>query len=262
MRLKAYLNESYTTTEDVINMIKNNCLRSYLVQTKGRFLYRGMRTVRDIEEVKPRTDRYPKDMPGDLHDKLDDLFKRKFRWKARSEGVFVTGNIREAREYGTECIFFPIGKFEYIWSSRVDDLYSKLEDEKYLEAPEDIYIGREDWFHKYGEESTSGQWKFRGKLYDRTADIYDDPNNDDEDLKQNIERNAEWIPDMSYEEYRQLTQDTYDKNRDICISDLVKTYTNTGLMKALKSNNEIMFKCKSYYAVDTKFENILKKELW
>lgn len=68
-----------------------------------------------------RSDRKPRDMPKDLHNLLDKTFLEMFGWKARSEGVFVTSGATWEGE--KDSLFFPIGKFKYIWSPRINDLY-------------------------------------------------------------------------------------------------------------------------------------------
>jgi hypothetical protein len=43
--------------------------------------------------------------------------------------MFATGQATELGDvkfYGTPCVVFPIGKFEYVWSRYVQDLYGDL----------------------------------------------------------------------------------------------------------------------------------------
>ncbi|MFW6129888.1 MAG: hypothetical protein ACOC56_01815, partial [Atribacterota bacterium] len=89
------------------------------------FLYRGYKKVGKVFKIKPRTNRIPRNTSLLVHDILDEKFKKKFGWKARSEGVFVVGNASEAGTYsmGEVFLFFPAGNYKYIWSPTINDLY-------------------------------------------------------------------------------------------------------------------------------------------
>lgn len=178
MRLKNYLDESWQGKE-VITVLERDCKQFIKEISKSdRLLLRGSKKpVKDILKIKSRTDRYPKDMPIDLHKDLDNLFKKKFGWKARTEGTFATSCFTTANKYGMPYLFFPIGEYKFIWSTFVFDLY-------FLKS--DLYGG-------------------------------------------NIEK-------------------------------IIDTYKNTNLIQAIKSEHEIMFKCKEHYLVDIKYrERILGK---
>jgi hypothetical protein len=57
-----------------------------------------------------------------------------------------------ADTYGTPCIFFPKGDYEYYWSSDVRDLYSDFEDSLLA----DYYINRRD---SLLEEIFEDEWR-------------------------------------------------------------------------------------------------------
>jgi len=124
------LNESYISDE-LIDQIQEDC--KYYFDRNGRPLhsypvYRGIYPpIKTIETKKPRKDRTPIDTPKEIHKKLDELFKKEFGWKARSEGVFVTGSRSQAGMYGDPHIVLPIGKFKYVWSPSIPDLTVYLE---------------------------------------------------------------------------------------------------------------------------------------
>jgi len=258
MRLKQYLNESYTA-EEVVEIIKKDCPRSYIVQTKGEFFYRGTKdSINDIKKFKSRTDRIPKDTPPELHNMLDSLFKRYLGWHARSEGTFVNGKKDNISGYGISFMFFPIGKYDFVWSPSIEDLYSKIEQNYMLEEPEYLFISDYDYDYEYNEESGNGKYEYEGILYNNINDIEDTKNI----TGNNIENDAVWIPNMTFEEYREKSIDDYENNRDTYLHDLIKTYSKTNLNKAMKSGHEVMFRCKEYYMVDAKFSKILRKELW
>jgi hypothetical protein len=55
------------------------------------------------------------------------MFLEKFGWAARSEGVFATGNSKEAAYYGNVYAIYPVDGYKYIWSPKVKDLYTHLD---------------------------------------------------------------------------------------------------------------------------------------
>jgi len=108
------LNESYISDE-LVDQIQEDC--KYYFDRNGRPLhslpvYRGtFPPISTIKTITPRKDRKPTDTPKEIHNKLDSLFQKKFGWKVRSEGVFVTGS----------------RSFKYIWSPSISDLTVYLE---------------------------------------------------------------------------------------------------------------------------------------
>ena len=87
--------------------------------------------------ITPRTAREPKDMPWDIHEFLDTLFKKYFGWNVRSEGVFTTTSRRQAGTFGTPVVVFPVDGFKYVYHPQVGDLFSHMEDEHLLLPAED-----------------------------------------------------------------------------------------------------------------------------
>lgn len=90
-------------------------------------LYRGMYISKNEGWKKTRKDRKPFDTPEWIHEALDKEFYKKFGWKARSQSVFAVGGAIRTTGYGGDTyIIFPTGKFEYLWSPKVSDLYGHL----------------------------------------------------------------------------------------------------------------------------------------
>lgn len=134
MKLKQYLNEGKTSidvppdeqNEFLETLLTKNC-KQYLNAIKGtqKLLYRGTEQVFKIAEITPRKNRNPKDMPLEYHKLLDKLFNTKFGWKPRSTGIFCSGR-HQAAVYGSVYSIWPIGKFKFIWSPKIHDLYLKI----------------------------------------------------------------------------------------------------------------------------------------
>ena len=73
-----------------------------------------------------RTDRAPLDTPQDIHDELDLWFQDEFGWRARSEGLFCWPLKFTSQWVQGKWLVFPAGKYKYIWSDKVDDLWATL----------------------------------------------------------------------------------------------------------------------------------------
>ncbi len=79
-----------------------------------------------------RKERKPMDTTGPLHNIIDDWFEDNMGIKARSEAIFCFGEAgrENAYEYGSVSVILPIGKFTYVWSPKVGDLYLDIISEK------------------------------------------------------------------------------------------------------------------------------------
>ena len=115
--------------EEVMTNIERDC-QPFLKQS-DRVYYRGSNSAnvaKMIQFVRPRSNRRPKDMPQHVHDALDKSFKKYFGWKVRSEGVFAGDRTGVIGQYGSLFLFFPIGKFKYVYSPYIKDLYMHIND--------------------------------------------------------------------------------------------------------------------------------------
>jgi len=130
MRLQRYINEGSTTifkgmdhVGEAIDLVKKDC-KPYikLVKSARRIAIRHYSKSTDfLIKLDVRSGRLPVDTSIEIHNEFDDLFKKKFGWKVRSNGAFTW--VRPLTHI-TTAMFFPIGKFDYIWSPIVQDLYT------------------------------------------------------------------------------------------------------------------------------------------
>lgn len=133
MRLHNFLNEGNDIT---IEKVLSDC-EKYLNEFSNDIrLWRGVNySVDGIFKVIPRKDRRPKDTPLQVQNILDTHFKRRFGWKARSEGVFVSNDNNQAGEFGKYIYrFMPIGDYKYVWSPGINDLTAYLEEEDVISS--------------------------------------------------------------------------------------------------------------------------------
>lgn len=133
MRLYNFLNESDEITIDKVLSDCDKALSEFGNHTR---LWRGVNYgVASVFKVIPRKDRRPKDTPLQVQNILDDLFKKKFGWKARSEGVFVSNGNSQAGEFGKYVYrFLPIGDYKYVYNPGISDLTAYLEEDGFLSS--------------------------------------------------------------------------------------------------------------------------------
>lgn len=119
----------------------------YLDLTKAlshapKFLYRGVADIPSKQNpayfLQPQTvrkDRKPRDTHVEMHNAVDNWMANKFRFRARSQGLFVIGSPTIAADYGEVCIVFPIKEFDYLWNEKIDDLTFVINNEIYFSHP-------------------------------------------------------------------------------------------------------------------------------
>lgn len=129
-RLKDYINTDINAeaAKKIIPMLKKDC-KYYLSKRRSDtpFLYRGTKPKKhgvDFEIKKRRKDRVSMSTPDDITVALDDVFFKEYGWKPRSQGVFVSGDLNSTKYYGPPYLFFPIGKFRYLWSQQIKDFFA------------------------------------------------------------------------------------------------------------------------------------------
>lgn len=270
MRLQKYINEEQSKYEDIIDILKKDCalfLKELKQTRKKQFLYRGYKYASGIiTKKKSRQDREPKDMDDTTSEYLNGLFKKKFGWYARSAGVFATSKTDDAEEYGKPFFFFPIGKYKYIWSPKIGDLYTKIDNYKLsLENVEEMFS--EEYYTLLHDDDLDGIWEYDGIDLQIDGDKYEAMqevlyNKEMFGIEGNIDNNLlEFIPDLTLEDFidKKVEEIKYD------IENLVSTYTNKNLKQAIQIENEITFNCKEYYLVDhikPGLEKILIKEFF
>jgi hypothetical protein len=242
MRFNQYISES-VTGPIIVDTLRKECAPyiSAVKNCKYKFLYRGTheQPIGAMHFVKTRTNRKPKDTPWESHNYFDKLFEERFGWKARSGGVFAAANFSDAASYsfkgvkpGVTSLFFPIGKFKYVWSPQVADFYNFA---RYL-FPNfiDSTIGKvEDFKINHFKESAK-------QIY-YTISYY-----------------------TGYDKIESMSDIT--KMSEIVAQDLVDTYKDNDICEfffiSKDRGNEISVKCNSYYMIDTSVEEYILKELF
>lgn len=159
MRFKLYLvenEEKLEITDADINKIRKDCY-PYISwqrnQKETKPLYRGRNKLPNAVNLKTRRkDRKPLNTRRVVSDLFDDMLMEKFGWRPRAEGVFTIGKYSYASLYGTPQLFFPVGKYRYVWNTKYDDLFltpemGKINKELLVKSADDPndFTGNYDW---------------------------------------------------------------------------------------------------------------------
>ena len=91
--------------------------------SRGKFLFRGIRSSDDALYGKPFDARKPKDSNRDLHELVNGTINSLGFTANRENSMFVTGDRSQASGYGNSLyIMFPVDGFTFTWSQTVKDL--------------------------------------------------------------------------------------------------------------------------------------------
>ncbi len=125
MRFKQFILLEDFTPEQAAERVLSNC-QPFLSKANGKMLYRGLplRALADFFSKHLVTkDRNPVDTRLSIHNAMDAAFKHLYGIAFRSDAVFCTGDSYQAKEYGSVCAIYPIGEFDYLWSTKIGDAY-------------------------------------------------------------------------------------------------------------------------------------------
>lgn len=271
MRLINYINES----SNIDTLLKDTEIwwkYCYQKKVKNKFLWRGTRhRINDFKKMITRTDREPTDTCREMHDLLDDIFYEKFDVHARSATVFCFSSIEGAKHYGDyRNIIIPVGDFNYIWSPKIRDLYSHIENEDFYNI---ICYGYEDlskyeysYEEDYGEESGNGTWYYNGK--DTGESDYDtakeevignffDPDLDLEEAENQFDEFLmKWEPQIDFNDYVDEITSTEKEESVSEVKNIINNnyIMNKGFKKLMDNINskkiEVMLDCDKYYEIN------------
>lgn len=222
MRLQQFINEAENINDFLENVLLKECSQ-FIKATKKmsqKYLYRGMKEGFDFKKFVPYKDRKPRDTNEILHKQLDKAFNEIYGWKVRSQGVFTTGSIWEAKKYGDAFLFFPANRYKYIWSPEIDDLTE--------------YVDSFDW----------ALWFFNGKPDEMVEESYFD---------EYPEKMTDGYDDAHFQAYRKKFDSMMEEEMINDIYEIVEEeYKNNQLKQAIQSGSEVVFNCKHYYLVNSR----------
>jgi len=137
--------------------IKRECQPwlSAIKKCHNRVIFRGVRGKdqdADLHFAKPiRKSRKPLDTSRQYSKILDDGFEDAFGWRPRSQSMFAVKDYSVASSYGTAYMVFPVGKFRFLWSFEIPDLYGGI-------AKHSELIIRGDEHHRKRQVEAMKKW--------------------------------------------------------------------------------------------------------
>lgn len=229
---------------DPIDQIKSN-----------KFFYRGIRT--DYEESiirkKSRKNRKPKDIDISVSNQIDEIFYDEYGIRPRSSGIFTNPNAYAADSYGNLYLVFPIGKYKYIWSESIIDLYDHLKDDQYFTFDE------YDFEHYYSEIKYSWYYYFTS---DRLKKNYIKKLAFDMFLSDNVDISEKGVSmdirnSSNFKKYLKEAEEELDETMNMTRDDFMKHIVNeysigsgSNLCDALNHDSEVVFLTDEYYLVE------------
>ena len=122
----------FDTAETVVEKLKKNCSQILNIYKNSAPLWRGVfkwekNDPLELHQGRVGTGRNPKDTPKFIHDYLNAGMKKKVGWPVR-DGVPVSTEHMQVKNYGDKLIFFPFNGFKYAYTEGVRDLYITLDD--------------------------------------------------------------------------------------------------------------------------------------
>ena len=217
--------EAIKKFEPIRKQLEKDCSKfiQEIKETNSNIFWRGYGAYPDEDDVikskKVRKDRNPRDIETQIQEVFDFYFERHFGVKLRSSGVFTTKEFMAAETYGTPCLFFPKGDYEYYWSVDVRDLYSDFEDSLLA----NYYINRRD---SLLEEIFEDEWN--------------DLNSDNYEVDKWIEE--EWFNKKSLEAIEMFEDEVEFRVREY----------KKGKMEKI-NDEEVIFICDEYYIVNPNY---------
>lgn len=145
MTFKQYVAEVVGKPLIDVDTIKNDCA-FFLKESDGGILLRGINDPGSqfghimldgkeypIFKKTVRADRKPLSTDPQIHKAIDNWFDETFDMKARSNTLFCfgLGGWGNTSSYGVRYLILPIGKFRYVWSQTVSDLFDDVITKKF-----------------------------------------------------------------------------------------------------------------------------------
>lgn len=258
MRLARYINEDMES--DFFENIKTECkeILEFYSKNPDIFLYRGEKKWSTYFNSPVNKKREPRNSTKLFHNEFNSGFKDSFNIKARSETLFCTGAAEETKQYGNAFIIFPTGSFEVYWSPKIDDIAEFNWCNKIVKNELDINIIA---FVLFRILTYSVSFSTLKVIFDKNKDKFNE-------CLESIKMKAEDIIDKRKEfNFGSLIASNEKiakkliKHYPNCSKEFVHKYYKKGSLKSgIKSGNELMIDCVSYYALSkSNYENKIQK---
>ena len=217
---------------ETVTQMKKECKYAMDLCRKNKaWFYRGLSGhARRVGWRNVRADRRPKDTDPYVHKMFDSTLEELFGWKARSQGLFVTSDYTQAKDFGRPMLVFPTGKFDYVWSPKEEDSINTIQD-----GPIRLRFGQD---YKKQLEPLVDRDDAMKESIGNVANYY---------YREGIkgESKLEWVNTAIRDIMEKMVADDLD-------------YSDTGIDKAMDSNHEIMVRSPKYYYFSLDYQPLLK----
>lgn len=271
-------------------------IKIYKITSKeDKFLFRGIRTNNNekILSLYIKENRNPRDTPKEIHNFFNKTMKSLGFYTNRSNSIFCTPSIQQAKFYGKPYIVFPKNGFKYVWGKEIKDLYSILVKVNHRELKKiykqnklSFFIGKQlyyaenekklkDFYNQivnmlmeildriFGEKYQQRKEEF---LKENNFVFSKNPNRKDiEELLANFEYYFERHHDnlMKIANFYLIRDDNKIDIEEEFFNIMKENYTDENIIDAIiNHNNEIMISNpvdKRYYCIGAEDKNIIKK---
>jgi hypothetical protein len=249
----------YNKFNDIVGVLESEC-KEFLDEMGSEILYRGSYLSADGYCLKSvRSNRRPMDMNSTVNGLLSDAFIKKFGVSIRKEGVFSTKNADIADNYGSVCMFFPVGSYKYYYTKMFTDLYGYISNRLWyrnLGIDYASYI-RQTEFGEYCYKGENGIYRtFSGNITIAMNRIISCYKSEVKGMDTStISNKMSLLPRMTLEEYNSYNE--FEREKDIDY--IVNTYVSDNILDV--EDEEIVFVCDKYYLVDSKFYSKMRDYL-
>lgn len=278
--------------EIYFSVIKEECTQiCNIYSIEKKFLYSGKKNNEDFIILNEISNRKPKDTNENVQNLFDEIFTELGFIAKRSNSLFTTGNIAEAKKYGSVYVVFPYDNFHFTWSKKIRDLYGNMRiffgimnrayenqnewafyivDKKneffekefkyyYIENNKKESLEKIKLIIKKHKNLTKEQEKELDTCYtimdirEKHFFIFDFTQNKNEEMKKEIIKWVEKysIPIWKSEEFKNFLKEQ-----------IKKSYKKDDIISAIDSWNEVMINAKKYVLIHEKYSYDIKNFLY
>lgn len=299
-----YENPSTVKAREIFTRIKQDCEPFFKMNISKNPLYRGINTNsnKDVFIKEVRKDRTPSNVDKKFTEAFDEVTAPILNTQVRrTNSIFTTGNHSMALEFGELFVIFPIGEFEFVWSSEINDYFDlqsdyktnrnidlepfrNIDSEKYKQKFEDelnlkiklaknkvrnsVYM---EIFRKWQNhlQEKAIEWlnnnpesKYTiSQIVDKWLDYY--ASEIDVETEEAVnERIKNNMVSLENSAKKAAIREASTLNKEKFGEYLAKKYQTDDLDAAIASGNEIMIHCDKYYAVTDMYYDVFLRGLW
>lgn len=233
-------------------------------------LLRGIRRTHSTDDIAAvftvREDRKPRNTPPEMNDLFNEILELSGTSVRRENALFTTGEYNDAKSYGSAGVVIPLGPYEFVWSTKVSDMFSDITKMSRM-------IPFVSWCDQHEGDSTGNAlWFFMEHVKSFDAAVgYDHKDPSEYQLDEYKDETPErlvvamWFIDF-WNQFKSRIEASSDhaivvirSMRDFHgidsiitagLQSIADTYKTTELDAAIRRGGEVMVRCKKYMWID------------